>query len=132
MGEYKIELKTTIDGEKTELVSYGDVTEEFGSTVVAFEDGEENSLSRIVIGDGIVSVVRDGAIRSVMQFEKGKTLCADVNTDWGSFSFPYTVQRVFSHVGDQGVRLKLEYVGGEGEDATRYEVDMKCEKVAAC
>lgn len=129
MSEYKIVLKTTVDGETTELLSYGDIRSEAGSTVVEFEEPDAGEITKIVLGGGIVSVVRDGKINSVMQFEKGKSFSADLATEWGSFAFPYTVERAFSHVGESGVRVILSYTSGTEEEAVRYEVDVKCEKV---
>lgn len=124
MDAYRIEMKSTVDGEVSEIITYGDVFREHGGTVVFFSDPDGDTEVRIVVGEEMVSVVRSGEIETVMTFEKGRTLSADLVTEYGTLSFPYYVDRVFTHVGERGVRVILEYASGE----TRYEVDVKCEK----
>ncbi len=122
MSEYKIILKSTVDGETNEVLTYGDVTEEYGSVAVRYADEESGGPTKIVIGNDTVNIIKEGNVNTVMTFEEGKVTEAGLATEYGVIPFTYRTTGISSSVSERGVRLELNYVTEMGGEENRFNV----------
>ena len=80
---YKITIKSTVDGETNEIVAFGNVFKEYGSTAIDFSDEENGNYTKIVIGEDMVSIIKEGDISTVLLFERGKSTFSELSTEYG-------------------------------------------------
>ena len=80
MKDYRIIIKSTVDGETNQVITFGEVVKEYGATSVNYVDEESLNPTRIVISSDIVSIIKEGEISTVLTFEKDKTTTSYLST----------------------------------------------------
>ena len=131
MKDYRITIKSTVDGETNEVILLGDVSREYGFTTVRYEDADNLDPTKIVIGNGVISIARTGEMNSVLTFEKDKTYSASILTDFGEIPVVLTTIDVSAEEIDGNVDMQLDYVTDFGGKSSRFNVSVKAEKLRA-
>ncbi len=126
---YKITIKSTVDGELNEIVAYGDVFNEYGSTVIEFTDEVTGNYSKIVIGEDMVSIIKEGEINTVFLFERGKTTFSELFTEYGEIPVETHTTDIVQDSTEDSVMLKLVYTSFTGGMSERFDVSVTALKL---
>ena len=126
---YKITIKSTVDGELNEIVAYGDVFNEYGSTVIEFTDEVTGNYSKIVIGEDMVSIIKEGEINTVFLFERGKTTFSELSTEYGEIPVETHTTDIVQDSTVDSVMLKLVYTSFTGGMSERFDVSVTALKL---
>jgi len=129
MKDYRITIKSTIDGETNEVITLGDVVKEYGSTSVSYVDDINNNSTRIVIGEDIVSIIRGGEMDTIMTFEKGKTTYAAIRTEYGEIPLDLETTGITSGEWDGGIDLDLKYTTNLAGESSKFNVYVRAERI---
>lgn len=129
MRDYRITIRSTVDGETNEIITFGSVGKEYGSTCVSYYDDETQSPTRIVIGRDNVSIIREGEINSVLTFEEGKTTDSAIRTAYGDIPLTLQTIGVGSAEWDGGVGVNLDYVTDLGGETSRFAISVRAERI---
>lgn len=129
MNDYKITIRSIVDGQTSEVIAFGDVSDENGTKTIGYFDGDTGSNMRVIIGGGIVSIVREGEMDTVLTFEKGKTYDADIRTEYGIIPFLVKTSDVKYEGGEENFQLKLDYYSDLGGEFNRFDVTIGAEKI---
>ncbi len=129
MQDYKITIKSSVDGETNEVVAFGNVFKEYGSTAIGYNDAETGASTKIVIGTDIVSIIKEGEINSVLLFERGKNTSSCLSTEYGEIPFDVETTEIFETETENSVDLKLSYTSFLGGEASRFNVSVRAEKI---
>ena len=126
---YKITIKSTVDGELNEIVAYGDVFNKYGSTVIEFTDEVTGNYSKIVIGEDMVSIIKEGEINTVFLFERGKTTFSELSTEYGEIPVETHTTDIVQDSTEDSVMLKLVYTSFTGGMSERFDVSVTALKL---
>ncbi|MBP5308870.1 MAG: DUF1934 domain-containing protein [Clostridia bacterium] len=129
MKDYRITIKSTIDGETNEVITLGSVLREYGFTTVRYEDADSSDPTKIVIGDGIISIAREGELNSVLTFEKDKVYSANLVTAFGEIPVEVKTLDVSAEETGGNVDMKLDYITDFGGKSSRFNISLKAEKL---
>ena len=129
MRDYRITITSTVDGETNEIITFGSVNKEYGSTSVNYFDDETNSPTRIVIGCDNVCIIREGEINSVLTFEEGKITDSAIHTMYGDIPLSLETMGIGCSEWDGGVGVKLDYVTDLGGEKNRFAISVRAEKI---
>lgn len=129
MRDYRITIRSTVDGETNEVIALGDVVKEYGSTTINYEDDVNNNSTRIVVGQDIVSIIRGGDMNTIMTFEKGKTTYAAIRTEYGDIPLDLETTDITCGEWANGVNLGLKYVTNLAGESSKFDVSVKAEKI---
>ena len=126
---YKITIKSTVDGETNEIVAFGNVFKEYGSTAIDFSDEENGNYTKIVIGEDMVSIIKEGDISTVLLFERGKSTFSELSTEYGEIPVETRTTDISEILTDDSVMLKLAYTSFVGGLTERFDVNVTAEKI---
>ena len=129
MREYKITIKSTVDGETNEMITYGNVAKEYGATSVNYFDEQTKSPTRIVIGLDNVSIIREGEISSVLIFEQGRVTDSAIRTEYGDIPLALETTGINRDINENAVSLSLDYVTDFGGERSRFNISLFAEKL---
>lgn len=118
-----------MDGETNEIITFGSVNKEYGSTYVNYYDDETQSPTRIVIGQDNVSIIREGEINSVLTFEEGKVTDSTIRTAYGDIPLSLQTIGVGRTEWDGGVGVNLDYVTDLGGETSRFAISVRAERI---
>ncbi len=129
MKDYKITILSTIDGQTSEVIVYGNVYKEYGSTVVYYNEGESNDPTKIVIADEVITIAREGEMNTLLTFEKDKTYSSTLDTEYGSIDIEMKTLDLYSAEKDRGVEMGIEYLTQIAGLESRFSISVRAEKV---
>lgn len=129
MKNYRITIKSTVDGETNEIMMFGDVSREYGCTTVSYLDEESNDPTKIVIGNGLVSISRSGEMNTLLTFEKDKIYTANINTEYGEIPMEIQTLGLTASEFTGGVDLKLSYITDIAGYTSRFNLSLHAEKL---
>ena len=129
MRDYKITIVSTVDGEKSEYIVYGDVFKEFGYTAVRFEDADSKDPTKIVISEDMITVAREGELTSTLTFEKDKSVNATIQTAYGFLPIGLKTTDLFSNEGENGLDIRLSYLTDFVGVVSRFDIFLRAEKI---
>jgi len=129
MREYKITIKSTVDGETNEIITFGNVAKEYGATSVNYFDEQTKSPTRIVIGSDNVSIIREGEISSVLIFEQGRVTDSAIRTEYGDIPLALETTGIDHVIQENAVRLSLDYVTDFGGERSCFNISLFAEKL---
>lgn len=129
MNDYKITIKSVTDGQVNEVITYGTMSEEYGLPKVEYFDEETGSKNKIVFSDGIISIVREGEISSVMTFEKGNNTEGEIVTPYGTIPVTFQTDVAESSKRDDGYSICLDYNTDLGGEVSRFNVNISIDRV---
>ena len=126
---YKITIKSTVDDETNEIVAFGNVFKEYGSTAIDFSDEENGNYTKIVIGEDMVSIIKEGDISTVLLFERRKSTFSELSTEYGEIPVEPRTTDISEILTDDSVTLKLAYTSFVGGLTERFDVNVTAEKI---
>jgi len=129
MRDYRITIRSTVDGDTSEVITFGEVFKEYGATTVSYMDEELNSPTRIVFGGGIVNIIREGDYSSVLTFERGKTTTSALETEFGDIPVALETTDVDCGEWDGGLKINLAYETVLGGERSRFDVTVRAERI---
>ena len=129
MKDFKIIIKSTVDGETNELITYGDVVEEFGATSVNYYDEQTKSPTRIVVGCDSVNIIREGELSSVLTFEEGKSLEAVLRTEYGEIPLVVETTSIRKFINEKIVKVVLDYITDFNGERSKFSISLYAEKI---
>ena len=130
MKDYRIIIKSTVDGETNQVITFGEVVKEYGATSVNYVDEESLNPTRIVISSDIVSIIKEGEISTVLTFEKDKTTTSYLSTMYGDIPMSLKTTDIVSTESEHCVNLDLVYLTDMGGEISRFHVSVKAERIA--
>ncbi len=113
--ECKVRLTSSVlgDGEGMELLSAGVWREDNGVCSIEYEEigeeGNRNTLNKIVVSGDVVSISRLGEHSSTMVFRQGKTSDTYIETPYGNIPLSIYSQKVNFVRNDKSATLDLVY-----------------------
>ena len=131
MKDYRITIKSTVDGETNEIIMLGDVFREYGFTTVHYEDEDSHDPTKIVIGDGVISIARTGEMNSVLTFEKDAVCSASIVTPFGEIPLSVKTIDLSAVEADGNVDMSIDYVTEIGGNSSRFNISLRAEKLGA-
>ena len=130
MNDYKITIRSTVDGETNEVILLGNVYKEYGYTTVRYENAENNDPTKVVIGKEVVSITREGEMKTFLTFEKDKVFSTSVSTSFGEIPIVLKTVELLAVERDEGVDLKLAYVTDFGGTSSKFDLSLSADKIA--
>lgn len=130
MNDYRITIRSTVDGETNEVIMLGDVYKEYGYTTVRYEDAESNDPTRVVIGKDVISISREGEMNTFLTFEKDKVFSTSVSTRYGEIPIVLKTVELIAVERDEGVDLKLAYVTDFGGTSSKFDLSLSADKIS--
>ncbi len=113
MQNCKLKITGGQAGEKetVELYTNGSVSFDNGTTVIEYDDGEsdDNSVNRVIISGGVVTMSRLGAFTQTLIFEKGKSFSTLIPTTVGMLPLSIYSSSVVTDVKDDKTTVNLSY-----------------------
>ena len=100
--------------EEMELVTSGTLKRDgLGGYTVSYQETEltglEGTTTKLHIGGGRVTLLREGSINSQMVFEEGRRHLSMYETPYGALSIGVNTQRMRSTLGEAGGDLEIDY-----------------------
>lgn len=100
--------------EEMELVTSGTLKRDgLGGYTVSYQETEltglEGTTTRLHIGGGRVTLLREGSINSQMVFEEGRRHLSMYETPYGALSIGVNTRRMRSTLGETGGDLEIDY-----------------------
>lgn len=128
MRKCKVILNSKSSGGESIMLADGVAYEEYGETVVSFDNAEGYSkvFTKVVLGKDIVSIVKSGEISTVMTFEKDKNGSAEINTDIGKMIFPFHTTNLQKKITEKEITLNLTYQSSESNASENFSVELIC------
>lgn len=128
--------KEEVDGEVENLsfVTEGTLLCEAGLCEITYQESEMTGMAgtatTMKVEKGSVLLIRQGALSSILVFEKGKTHYSGYDTEFGRFQVGVTARRVEVAMTETGGQIQVDYAmtfnGAEGgRHAIRVDVRKK-------
>ena len=100
--------------EEMELVTSGTLKRDgLGGYTVSYQETEltglEGTTTKLHIGGGRVTLLREGSINSQMVFEEGRRHLSMYETPYGALSIGVNTKRMRSTLGEAGGDLEIDY-----------------------
>ena len=100
--------------EEMELVTSGTLKRDgLGGYTVSYQETEltglEGTTTKLHIGGGRVTLLREGSINSQMVFEEGRRHLSMYETPYGALSIGVNTRRMRSTLGEAGGDLEIDY-----------------------
>lgn len=100
--------------DEIELVTAGTLKQDGrGGFTVSYQESEltglEGTTTKVHIGGGRVTLLREGSINSQMVFEEGMRHLSMYETPYGELSVGVNTRRMRSTVGEAGGELEIDY-----------------------
>lgn len=130
---FKVEEDKESEPEAIEIRSIGRATVEDGRCQIAYDetevtgmDGSTTAISFLSEQPGIVSMIREGAVSTVLVFESGKRHHCLYNTPFMPFEVCVHTLKVENRLAEQGY-LTLDYIieiRGARAERTKFRMDL--------
>ena len=129
------EEELRVEPETIELSSVGRLTQEDGRVEIAYDetevtgmDGSTTAISFLSAQSGVVSMIREGAVSTVLVFEAGKRHHCIYNTPFMPFEVCVHTLKVENRLLEESARyLDLDYIieiRGAQADRTKFRMEL--------
>jgi uncharacterized beta-barrel protein YwiB (DUF1934 family) len=102
-----------IDSEGLELITEGKYYKEGKSYFVTYNESEvtgmDGTTTTFKLDDGVVTLIRAGAVNSQFVFQQGKKHVSYYDTAYGAFTIGVIANEVSVNVDDNGGEIRVDY-----------------------
>ena len=116
------------EGKKTEFTGECEFYEKDNSFFITYLEPSEKARFFIKIQNSGVTVRRMGEVRSVMEFETGKTTNASIQAPFGKMGIMIKTSRIENGISENGGELLLKYALLAGGEDMEREVRLEIKK----
>lgn len=128
MADCKIILTSEVNGEKTEIITFGNMKVKNRSSEVSFSDSETGENTSIIIDNKIVSILRNGEINTLLTFEEGKTTEALMSFPFGELPVILTTSSVKAEIDLKSIKMFLNYTTTIDDDINNFSISLLATK----